>query len=372
MNRFIKYIFLAGILYSQTTLAGNPDRAGGAGATQLLINPYARSAGMIGANSAYLKGCEAMHFNVGGLAFGSTYEGMLSTVSYLQGTGIRLSNASLAIPVGEAGENVIGLSFTGMSFGDIPITTETQPNGTLGTYTPSIINLGLAYSRRFSNSISAGILIRYVSEGLSNVSASGLCFDGGVQYQTALNPKDKIKKEDFRFGMSVRNLGSDLSYSGSGLSFKATIPTSGATRTTYMGAETFNLPALVNIGVAYDIRLDNKKSDTYNHRLTTAGNFNYNAFSQNFVSAGGEYAFKELFMIRGALVHQGTSSATTSVMSIEGDNTNYLSYALGCTLQMPITANGLNMGIDYAYNPTRVFSGIHNLTLRISIGYKKS
>lgn len=32
--------------------AGNPERAGQAGASQLLINPYARSAGWAGANGA--------------------------------------------------------------------------------------------------------------------------------------------------------------------------------------------------------------------------------------------------------------------------------------------------------------------------------
>ena len=350
---------------STGSFAGNPDRAGGAGATQLLINPYTRSAGMMGSNAAFLKGAEAMHFNVGGLGFGSNYEIMASSVTYLQGTGIHLNNASIAIPVGESGENVIGLSFTGLSFGDVAITTKEQPDGTLGTYTPQFINLGIAYSRKFSNSISAGILVRYLSEGLSNVSATGLCFDMGVQYQTALNPKDKIKKEDFRFGMSVRNLGSDISYGGSGLSLKTIITSTSSPRTSYMGSEKFNLPALVNIGLAYDIRLDKKTSDTYFHRLTAGGNFNYNAFSQNIVSAGLEYSFKELFMLRSGYAYQGVTAANDY-------QSQYYGFAGGCTVQLPINNNGLNLGIDYSYAPTRIFAGVHNVTLRISIGYKKS
>ena len=36
--------------------AGNPDRAGSAGATQLLLNPFARSNGWSMANSASMRG----------------------------------------------------------------------------------------------------------------------------------------------------------------------------------------------------------------------------------------------------------------------------------------------------------------------------
>ncbi len=365
MIKYIKVLLFVGSALIQTTFAGNPDRAGGAGATQLLINPFGRSAGTLGSSTAYLRGAEAMHFNVGGLGFVPTYELTASSVTYLQGTGIHLSNASMAIPLGETGDNVIGLSFSGMQFGDIEIRTESQPDGTLGTYTPQFINIGFAYARKFSNSIAVGLLVRYVSEGLTNVSASGVCFDMGVQYQTALNPKNKIKKEDFRFGMAVRNLGSDVSYSGSGLSLKMINPANNSSRTVYFGAEKFNLPALVNIGVAYDLRLDKKGSDTYYHRLTPSGNFNYNAFSQNILSAGIEYSFRELFMVRSGYAYQGENAA--------GDyRSQYYGFAGGCTLQLPITNSGLNLGIDYAYAPTRVFNGVHNITLRMSIGYKKS
>lgn len=357
----------ASITFSGTVLGGNPDRAGGAGGTQLLINPFGRSAGSMGSNTAYLRGAEAMQFNVGGLGFTPTMEIMASTVVYLQGTGINLSNASLAVPMGETGENVLGISVSAMQFGDINITSQSQPDGTLGTYTPQFLNLGFAYARKFSNSIAAGILVRYVTEGLSNVTASGLCFDMGVQYQTALNPKNKIKKEDFRFGMSVRNLGSDLNYTGSGLSLKTNIPTTGggsATRTTYFAGENFNLPALVNIGVAYDIRLD-KNENTYYHRLTPSGNFNYNAFAANMAIMGIEYSFKEMFMVRGGYGYQGTNTGAEF-------NTQYYGYSGGFSVQMPITKDGMNLGIDYAYAPTRVFNGIHNVTLRITLGSKKN
>ncbi len=351
------------LITQQSVHAGNPDRAGGAGCTQLLINPYGRSAGLMGSNTAYLRGAEAMQFNVAGLAFAENVELMTSRVVYLQGTDIYMNNGSVALPIGQGTGNVFGISFSSMQFGNIPITTEAQPDGTLGTYTPQVLNIGFAYAKKFSNSITAGVLVRYITEGLTNVSAQGIGLDVGVQYQTALNPKDKIKKEDFRFGIGVRNLGADMTYGGSGLSFRSVNPTTGADRRALYAADKFNLPALVNIGASYDIRLD-VNPDTYYHRLTPSGNFNYMAFASNLISVGVEYAFKETFMVRGGY---GWQDNITNV----DFRTQYYGPSGGCTIQLPITATGTQLGLDYAYAPTRVFNGIHNITLRLVLGNKK-
>ena len=62
-------LLLAGILAVGTALAGNPDRAGSAGASQLLINPWAASNGLAGINMASVRGLESTFNNVAGLAF---------------------------------------------------------------------------------------------------------------------------------------------------------------------------------------------------------------------------------------------------------------------------------------------------------------
>src|SRR5512146_317174 len=49
--------------------AGNRDRSGSAGAGELLINPWARSTGWGGVNTANVHGLEAIFGNVAGTAF---------------------------------------------------------------------------------------------------------------------------------------------------------------------------------------------------------------------------------------------------------------------------------------------------------------
>jgi len=79
------------ITCSMQGIAGNPERSGQAGASQLLINPYGRSAGQAGANTARAKGLEAQYMNVAGLAFTKKTELMFMRTSWLVGTGININ-----------------------------------------------------------------------------------------------------------------------------------------------------------------------------------------------------------------------------------------------------------------------------------------
>ena len=75
------------VLYSVTTvLAGNNDRAGQAGATELLINPWARCSGLGGANSGSIRGMEAMYLNIAGVAFTKKTEVIFANTSYFKGS----------------------------------------------------------------------------------------------------------------------------------------------------------------------------------------------------------------------------------------------------------------------------------------------
>ena len=67
MKRIFNTSFIVALLaLSTSSFAGNKDRAGQAGASQLLINPWARSSGWAGANSASVTGLEATYTNIAG------------------------------------------------------------------------------------------------------------------------------------------------------------------------------------------------------------------------------------------------------------------------------------------------------------------
>ncbi len=96
MNRNLKYLTLSALLLaSEFAQAGNPERVGQAGASQLLINPYARNSGMVGANSARVRGLEAQFLNIAGTAYTRKTEILFNRANWLQGTDIFINSFGL-------------------------------------------------------------------------------------------------------------------------------------------------------------------------------------------------------------------------------------------------------------------------------------
>ncbi len=79
------------LLPSAKLFAGNPDRAGQAGATELLINPWARSSGWGNANSGSVRGLEAMFGNVAGTAFTKKTDIIFAHTQWLKGSEINVN-----------------------------------------------------------------------------------------------------------------------------------------------------------------------------------------------------------------------------------------------------------------------------------------
>lgn len=335
-------------LTTEISIAGNPDRAGAAGATELLINPYARSAGWGGANSAGVRGLDAQFWNVAGLAFVKKTELTFNNTQWLKGSGISINNFGLAQHVGQSG--VIGIGLMSMGFGEIQYTTTDLPEGGIGTFSPQFFNLGLSYSKEFSNSIYGGVTLRIISEAIADVKTQGLGFDAGIQYVTGFN----ADKDNLKFGIALRNVSAPLKYSGDGLAIRGQLQ-NGSTLGLQQKSGEFELPSLLNIGVSYDFKLAEM------HRLTTAFNFTANSFSANQYTLGLEYGFKTLFMLRAAYVYENDiTDSELRMTALTGLNA-------GISFELPLGKTGKALGLDYAYRATNPFDGCHSIGARLRL-----
>ena len=90
-------------LFVNTIFAGNPQRSGQAGASELLINPWAQSSGMAGANTASSRGLESVYLNVAGLTGVEGTELSFSHASWFADISINVSSASNDTKVGSRG-----------------------------------------------------------------------------------------------------------------------------------------------------------------------------------------------------------------------------------------------------------------------------
>lgn len=367
--RNMKYIVAAILTVSAfTTFAGNKERIGQAGANQLLINPWANSSGFGSANSAFARGVEAFNMNISGLTTVNQTELYFSNVMMFSGTDISINSLALGQRVGEQG--VLGICINAMSFGQIEVTTTDNPDGGQGTFSPQFLNLSLAYARSFSNSIHGGGSIRIVSESINDVSAQGIAIDAGIRYVTG--DYDRMK-----FGIALRNVGPKMRYSGDGLS--EVVILQDAEFTLNQRAESFEMPALLNIGASYDFYLmpgvstgavaegeevdeDALPSD---FRLTVAGTFTSNSFSQDQIRGGVEFGFREWVAVRAGLVYE------TSIFADLGPGMRLNAYTgptMGMTLKLPFQGKkDSGISADYSYRFANPLGGTHSFGLRLNI-----
>ncbi|MBT6808485.1 MAG: PorV/PorQ family protein [Flavobacteriales bacterium] len=350
INNWIKAAaIIALMLPFNNSFAGNPQRAGQAGASELLINPWARTSGWGGANIAGVRGLEGIFSNVAGLAFTEKTELIFSQTQWLKigdDAVADISSFGFSQKVGESG--VLGFSVMSMSFGDIEITTVDLPDGGIGFYSPKFMNIGVSYAKIFSNSIYGGVTVKMISEQISNVGANGVALDAGIQYVTGA-------EDNLKFGISLKNVGPRMSFTGDGLSFRGIVGDGDDYKMTVeQRSSELELPALLNIGLSYDVNV-------MQHRITGAGTFTSNSFQKDQYRLGGEYSYNEMFMVRlGYTYEDGIRTPSTRTTALRGPSA-------GFTVELPMGNEGSTFGLDYSYRHTDPFQGSHTIGARINL-----
>lgn len=353
----LRYIVIALVLLLATTLnsyAGNPERVGQASASQLLINPWARSTGLNGINLMSSLGIESTFNNPAGIARVENTELMFSYTRFIADIGVNAFGIAQSLN----NSGVIALSFVSFGVGDLTRTTVQFPDGELGTYTPTILNAGISYAATFRDQLFVGSSIKMVHESISNVAATTLCFDAGIQYFIGEN-------DEFKLGVSIKNLGFKMAHSGDGLTKgRQTLPgnnTSG--NQVALVSESFELPAQLAIGISYDFQLSE------DHKLTPMGTFISNSFSYDNIGIGLEYKFKNYLVARASYLYE------KDIFSSEDTKTVLGGLAAGLTLELPYksgkdaegNAKMSSFGIDYSYRMTSVMPDIHSIGVRINL-----
>lgn len=336
--------------------AGNPERAGQAGATQLLINPYARSAGWAGANQANTRGIEAQFWNVAGTVFTKKTELYFARTEWLVGSGTTIH--VLGFTQNIKGINALGIGIVNINGGNLIRTTEDQPEGGMGTFSPNFLNFSVSYARMFSDDIYGGVNIKIVNERIPGVQATGIAIDGGIQYHTG-------KYKQIHFGVSIKNWGPKMQYRGELLTFQTLtqVPPE-YQRTVQNRSAFFEMPLTENIGFAYDFNLtgDTIVNGIRKHRLTLAANYLSHSFTYDNYLFGLEYAWKERVMLRaGFQAEKYIFDSARRMTALTGPTA-------GFTIEWPMNKEkNSTVGFDYSYRLSNPFGGVHSFGFRINL-----
>lgn len=352
MKKLFRTIVIASLtiiigLTSTELFAGNKDRAGQAGANELLVNPWAVSSGWGNAGMASVKGVDALWSNVAGISFTNTMDLDFSYTNWLAGSGTSVISFGLLVRMSES--IVGGLSVMSMNFGTIEKTTTENPDGGIGTFKPNLMNINIAVAKSFSNSIHGGFVLKIINEQIADMNATGVALDAGIQYVTGLT-------DNIHFGIALKNIGPTMKYKGDGLAIKTLFDGMESSITVVQRADEFELPTQLNIAAAYDFNFADAS------RLTLAFNFNSNAFSKDQFIFGLEGSFRDILILRGGYTFE--KGIFKKIEDDECSNVNK-GLSLGASVQAPLNKKGLKVCLDYSYRNTAHWKGTHSIGARI-------
>ncbi len=314
-------ILLIVFSFTVVSFAGDAARRGTSGADQLLIPVGARSIATAGAFLANTHGVEAIYYNPAGLGSMTGTEAMFDYSKYI--ADINISYLAVGTNLGDIGS--IALSYKNIGFGDIPITTYDNPDGTGETYSPSYVTLGLTYSKELTDRVIAGVTMKVIHEGIQNTTANGWALDFGVQYNF---------NKQLSLGVVVANIGDNMKYAGADLQQRTLIPGSalGSGTGVYTPiTEEFEIPSYFDLSASYKFMFD------ANNSLSLAAAFRNNNNLDDIVRGGIEYDFMNMLYLRGGYNYY------------TGNQDNYIyDYALGAGVYWEMV-DGVKIKFDYAF-----------------------
>jgi len=334
-------LFVIGLLLVSTSLfGGDTKKNGGAGAQELLIPTGARMIALNGGQLSNVSGIEALYWNPAGVSQ------MTGNTEILFFNGDQIGDISQkyfagAFSFGDIG--VFAFSIKTFDFGNIPVTTVTNTEGTGETFSPTFITATAGYSNSLTDRIRVGFGINIITEKIVNTSATGISIDAGLQYSNLAN----ISGLDF--GVVLKNLGPTMQFAGSDLNLNGTATLGVRGQQIYsVNSAAFELPSQFQIGVTYKYSVDESNG------LTFGGVFENSDYSSDSFRGSVEYGFNDMIFLRGSYITLPDETNSDNVL---------FGPAFGAGLNYDLTY--FKIGIDYAYRSTQYFDGLNNISVKI-------
>jgi hypothetical protein len=315
--------------------AGSTNRTGTSGAPELRIPVGARSVALSASDLAMVGGVEAIFYNPSGIvATDNKTEVAFSSTRYLADT--RINYAAVAQSLGSFG--FLGVSAKVLSIGDIIETTETAPDGTGATFSPTFSTVGLTYGKAMTDRVNFGGTVYYISERILQETSAGVAFDFGFQYETGVRGT--------RFGVALKDLGPNLQYSGSDFEQIVQLPggnPQATGRSVATQSSAYELPTSLQMSVGVPLL---KGVNAF----TLFGTYSSNSYGRDEGRFGAEATLRKMLSLRGGYMYNGDSDAL-------------FQYTYGAGVRLPLGSSHLT--VDWAAQP--VHGGFFDDVQHISV-----
>ena len=335
---YISTILLALVFASGPAFADGYDRAGTAAAPELLIPVGARDMALGGAAISTTSGLEALHWNPAGLPKdNSNASAMFSTMSYL--ADMRVNYLATGADFSRIGS--LALDIKALSFGDIPVTTATNPDGTGATFSPTFFTLGLTFARELTDRIAVGFTSHYIVNRIDRVEATATSLSAGLQYANL----GGISGLDL--GVVLKHIGTQMQFEGSGLLRRGQLNDLRRGESDYnVQASSADLPSTFEIGLSYNY------APSSVGELNLSSVFRHNNFSYDQYRMGAEYLLNNFFALRAGFDYAP-------------DSTDDYIYGTSFGFGLQLEAGTLkDLRVDYAYTTVDYFDALNTFTFQ--------
>lgn len=183
------------------------SRTGTTAATFLTLGTGARAHGLGQAYTTMASGGDALFWNPAGAArpYLGTYRSNAFFTHYEWVAGIDYNAGGVVLPITSSG--VVGLSIATVDYGRMDVRTVDLPEGTGETFTSNDLSLGLTYAQPLTSSFYFGGTVKYIRQGIRDMSARTVAFDFGFLLETRYFKGLKISA-------SIQNFGGKMQMSG--------------------------------------------------------------------------------------------------------------------------------------------------------------
>lgn len=323
--------------------AAQDDRVGTAAMEELLVPVTPRTVALGSSLTAGLNnvsGVEAVQSNPAALLSSVGTNALFSRSEFVADIGINYLGLSQSF-----GANSVAISLTNWDYGDIPRTTEENPDVALGdplTYEASTFVVGGTFSRRFTDRIGAGFTLKALGRTIDAATSSSVAFDAGITYVVA--------ESGLRFGVALQNLGGEMTFSGGGL--QQSVQQNGPNGENTIGGEIDDLPAqlpsVLNFGASYTRQFAGDLS------VSGLANFKSVSYDLERYSAGLELGYASMVYARGGFD-----------LTSQADMDMWQGWNVGAGLDLNF--QNTNLKVDYAFRPTNVFGGVNVFSVGVGL-----
>ncbi len=332
-NYTIIILLILGLLAH--TLNAQDKKLAQTGMKFLSVSTDARTSGFSEAVTAVdLASASAIFYNPATLASIKEFTSLtIGNVNWI--ADIKYIHSAIAFSPFNGDYGVFGISFLSVDYGEFMgtvVANNEKGYADVGMFSPKSYSVGIGYAKALSDKFSVGGNIKYVKQNLGSSvidvdkngnyvnednSLGAYAFDFGILYRTGF--------KSLNFGMSVRNFSTELKYK----------------------KETFQLPLMFKIGLSIDA-MDLFNVDKNTHSLIVAVDASHPRDFSEQIYVGAEYTFINTFSVRAGFVSPADEHNFSAGFGIKRD------------------ISGMNLGIDYAYQPYGIFNNVHRFTFSFS------